>query len=67
MVRTIVVLAHNLGMDVIAEGVESAEQVRHLRALDCDYMQGYLLSRPVDAAAAEELLKGAPLLLERAR
>jgi EAL domain-containing protein (putative c-di-GMP-specific phosphodiesterase class I) len=62
MVRTIVVLAHNLGMDVIAEGVESAEQVRHLQALDCDYMQGYLLSRPVDAPAAEELLKGAPLL-----
>jgi diguanylate cyclase (GGDEF)-like protein/PAS domain S-box-containing protein len=62
MVRTIVVLAHNLGMDVIAEGVETEEQVRHLRQLDCDYMQGYLLSKPVDAAAAEELLKGAPLL-----
>jgi EAL domain-containing protein (putative c-di-GMP-specific phosphodiesterase class I) len=62
MVRTIVVLAHNLGMDVIAEGVETEDQVRHLRQLDCDYMQGYLLSKPVDAAAAEELLKGAPLL-----
>jgi Amt family ammonium transporter len=65
MVRTIVVLAHNLGMDVIAEGIETAEQVRHLRALGCDYMQGYLLSRPVDAAGAEELLKGAPLPLGR--
>jgi diguanylate cyclase (GGDEF)-like protein/PAS domain S-box-containing protein len=63
MVRTIVVLAHNLGMDVIAEGIETAEQVRHLQAVGCDYMQGYLLSRPVDAAAAEELLKGAPLPL----
>jgi diguanylate cyclase (GGDEF)-like protein/PAS domain S-box-containing protein len=65
MVRTIVVLAHNLGMDVIAEGVETEDQVRHLQALDCDYMQGYLLSKPVDAAAAEELLKGAPLPLGR--
>jgi diguanylate cyclase (GGDEF)-like protein/PAS domain S-box-containing protein len=65
MVRTIVVLAHNLGMDVIAEGVENAEQVRHLQALGCDYMQGYLLSKPVDAAAAEDLLKGAPLPLGR--
>jgi diguanylate cyclase (GGDEF)-like protein/PAS domain S-box-containing protein len=63
MVRTIVGLAHNLGMDVIAEGIETAEQVRHLKALGCDYMQGYLLSRPVDAAGAEELLKGVPLPL----
>ena len=65
MVRTIVVLAHNLGMDVIAEGVERSDQVRHLQALGCDYMQGYLLSKPVDAAGAEELLKGAPLSLRR--
>ena len=65
MVRTIVVLAHNLGMDVIAEGVERSDQVRHLQALGCDYMQGYLLSKPVDAAGAEELLKGAPLSLGR--
>ena len=63
MVRTIVVLAHNLGMDVIAEGVENADQVGHLQALGCDYMQGYLLSKPVDAATAGELLKGAPLAL----
>jgi diguanylate cyclase (GGDEF)-like protein len=63
MVRTIVVLAHNLGMDVIAEGVETDDQVRHLHALGCDYMQGYLLSKPVTAAAAEELLKGAPMRL----
>jgi Amt family ammonium transporter len=67
MVRTIVVLAHNLGMDVIAEGVEHAEQVRHLQALGADYMQGYLLSRPVDAATAEDLLKGAPLPLGPSR
>jgi diguanylate cyclase (GGDEF)-like protein/PAS domain S-box-containing protein len=67
MVRTIVVLAHNLGMDVIAEGVENGEQVRHLQALGADYMQGYLLSKPVDAATAEELLKGAPLPLGPSR
>jgi EAL domain-containing protein (putative c-di-GMP-specific phosphodiesterase class I) len=67
MVRTIVVLAHNLGMDVIAEGVENGEQVRHLQALGADYMQGYLLSKPVDATTAEELLKGAPLPLGPSR
>jgi diguanylate cyclase (GGDEF)-like protein/PAS domain S-box-containing protein len=59
MVRTIVVLARNLGMDVIAEGVETEEQLARLVALDCDYVQGYLISRPLDAEAAEKLLRGA--------
>jgi len=54
IVRTIVTLARNLGIDVIAEGVETAEQLNQLRALGCGQVQGFLFSRPVatDAAAA---------------
>jgi diguanylate cyclase (GGDEF)-like protein len=56
IVRTIVALGHNLGMGVVAEGVETAEQLRDLRGLGCDYVQGFLFSPAVDPAAAERLL-----------
>jgi Amt family ammonium transporter len=56
IVRTIVSLGHNLGMRVVAEGVETAEQLRDLRKLGCDYAQGFLFSPAVEAAAAEALL-----------
>jgi len=56
IVRTIVALGHNLGMGIVAEGVETAEQLRDLRALGCDYAQGFLFSPAVDPAAAEGLL-----------
>jgi diguanylate cyclase (GGDEF)-like protein len=49
IVRTIVTLAHNLGMDVIAEGVETAEQLAQLRALKCERAQGFYFSEPVSA------------------
>ena len=54
--RTIVALAHNLSMDVIAEGVETTEQLSSLRELDCGYVQGYLISRPLDPEKVGELL-----------
>jgi len=57
IVRTIVALAHNLGMDVVAEGVETAEQLAELRAMGCDYGQGYLFSRPVEARDARPLMQ----------
>ncbi|MGI8654969.1 MAG: putative bifunctional diguanylate cyclase/phosphodiesterase [Pyrinomonadaceae bacterium] len=57
IVRTIMTLAGNLGMDVVAEGVETEEQLTQLTALKCEYGQGYLFSKPVDAAAAQELLR----------
>ncbi|MBW4465852.1 MAG: EAL domain-containing protein [Pegethrix bostrychoides GSE-TBD4-15B] len=56
-VNMIVVLAHSLGMDVVAEGVETLEQLRMLQALNCDFMQGYLFSRPVDSQQATRFLE----------
>ena len=53
---TIVALAHNLNMKIVAEGVETAEQAEHLRALNCHYGQGFYFSRPLAAAAAAALL-----------
>lgn len=53
IVKTIVQLAHNLGMEVTAEGVETVEQLAQLRALFCEYGQGYYFSRPVVAESAK--------------
>lgn len=47
-------LAHNLGMRVIAEGVETHEQLKKLQTLGCDMVQGYLLSRPLSPVQFEE-------------
>jgi diguanylate cyclase (GGDEF)-like protein len=56
LVRSIVALGHGLDMLVVAEGVESAEQVDVLSALGCDQLQGYFFSRPVDLGKLRELL-----------
>jgi diguanylate cyclase (GGDEF)-like protein/PAS domain S-box-containing protein len=56
IVRTIIILAQNLGMDVIAEGVETKEQLRRLRELKCENGQGYYFSKPLEAEDAETLL-----------
>ena len=56
IVRTISTLAHNLGMGVIAEGIETEEQNQQLKMLGCEYGQGYLFSRPVDNTAVKNLL-----------
>jgi diguanylate cyclase (GGDEF)-like protein/PAS domain S-box-containing protein len=60
MVSTIVALARNLGMDVVAEGVETAEQLSQLEALGCEYVQGFYFSKPVDVAAADGLIASQP-------
>src|SRR5439155_11760430 len=57
IVRTILTLAHNLGLTVVAEGTETLEEVNELLALDCEYAQGYFFSRPVDEASAAHLLR----------
>lgn len=56
IVRTIITLAINLGMEVIAEGVETEEQVAQLTSMRCDYVQGYLFSQPMRADDVHELL-----------
>lgn len=57
IVRTIILLAQNLGMGVIAEGVETKEQVERLRELNCENGQGYFFSRPIDPDAAGKLIQ----------
>jgi EAL domain-containing protein (putative c-di-GMP-specific phosphodiesterase class I) len=56
IVKTILSLASNLGMEVVAEGVETAEQVSLLHSLGCGYAQGYFFSRPLDAAGIAQTL-----------
>lgn len=58
LVRTIVSMAHNLGMKVVAEGVETPEQLELLKLLGCEYVQGYLLSKPLEAEDADLFMDG---------
>ena len=58
--ETIVTLAQKIGVDVIAEGVETAEQLIQLRSLKCEYGQGYFFSKPLDSLAAETLIRAQP-------
>jgi diguanylate cyclase (GGDEF)-like protein/PAS domain S-box-containing protein len=67
IVRTILLLARNLGMCVVAEGVETEAQLAQLQALSCDYAQGYLFSKAVNAAAIGRMLsEGSPESLRAA-
>ncbi len=52
-------MAHNLNLRVVAEGVETEQQLEFLRAQGCDELQGFLISRPLDAASIESLLRAA--------
>ena len=61
IVKTIITLGDELGMDVVAEGVETAEHRAALAGLACEYGQGYFFSRPLEADSAAALLRdGAP-------
>ena len=57
IVRTIIELARVMGMDVVAEGIETCEQYRLLREMHCRYGQGYLFARPMTAEAVTDLLR----------
>jgi EAL domain-containing protein (putative c-di-GMP-specific phosphodiesterase class I) len=56
IVRTIIALAHSLGMDAVAEGIESMYQLHELLLLKCKYGQGYFFSKPLNYQAATTLL-----------
>ena len=53
-------MTRTLGIEVVAEGVETRSQAQHLVALGCNVMQGYLYSRPASAADFEALLRDGP-------
>jgi len=56
VIKAIVTLSHGLGLKVVAEGVETKEQKELLHSLNCDAIQGYLISRPLSVLEATELL-----------
>jgi EAL domain-containing protein (putative c-di-GMP-specific phosphodiesterase class I) len=60
IVAAIISLAHSLGMQVVAEGVERQEQLSYLAQCGCDAMQGFLFSPPLEAPAMERMLRGMP-------
>jgi EAL domain-containing protein (putative c-di-GMP-specific phosphodiesterase class I) len=56
VVRALVELGHAIGLDVVAEGVETEAQLEHLRELGCDAAQGYAIGRPVSGEQMDALL-----------
>ncbi len=58
IVKTIIVLGHTLGLEIVAEGVETKQQLTALQDLGCDYLQGFYFSKPVAENKAEMMLKG---------
>ena len=57
VVQAITTLAHNLDVRVVAEGIETSDQLAQLIALDCDFGQGYYFAKPLDHESAETFLK----------
>jgi diguanylate cyclase (GGDEF)-like protein/PAS domain S-box-containing protein len=60
IIRTIVTLAHNLGRTVVAEGIETEEQLKQLRTLGCELGQGYWFAKALSSEAASQLLTDSP-------
>ena len=56
IVRLIIMLAHSLGLEIVAEGAETEEQVAELKHLDCEMAQGFFYSAPIQSNAAFQLL-----------
>jgi diguanylate cyclase (GGDEF)-like protein len=60
LVRGIIALAHGLSLEVVAEGVETEQQLNLLRSMGCDISQGFFLYRPMPTAEVEKLMQGRP-------
>jgi len=56
VVRTVVYMAKNMDLKIVAEGVETEEQLEVLRDMGCDYIQGFLLSKPIPENKFDEML-----------
>jgi EAL domain-containing protein (putative c-di-GMP-specific phosphodiesterase class I) len=67
LVRGIIALAHSLNLQVVAEGVETAQQLALLNTLGCDVNQGFFLHRPMPVEALEKLMRAASLRPEPAK
>ncbi len=63
LVNASILMAHGLGLEVVAEGVEIEDQLSQLRDMQCEYAQGYLFSRPVSAEAFTELLQNSAKMM----
>jgi len=57
-----VLLAHKLGLDVVAEGVETEAQLKYLLSIGCEKIQGYLISKPLPADEVEQFIRDNPLM-----
>ncbi len=64
LVSTIILMAKNLGFKVVAEGVETAEQMAFLKDKDCDQIQGYYFSKPVSPERILEMMLPVPAVQE---
>jgi diguanylate cyclase (GGDEF)-like protein len=65
IVHAIVTLARNLGMSMVAEGIETADQLVLLQTMECENGQGFYFSRPLDAAAAQDFIRNPRLTVAR--
>jgi len=64
IVQTIVTLARNLGMDALAEGIESPDQLSMVRDMGCDFAQGFLFAKPMPPEEVAELIQRGPMAVE---
>jgi EAL domain-containing protein (putative c-di-GMP-specific phosphodiesterase class I)/CheY-like chemotaxis protein len=67
IVEAVIEFGHRIGLEIVAEGVEDRETLTLLKEAGCDLAQGFLISRPVDAAAVSELLGAAAQPVQKAR
>jgi len=67
IIHAVMAFARILNLKVIAEGIETAEQLAQLRAFGCNWGQGYYFAKPLPPAEAKQLLGGRPLLADHGR